>query len=433
MINDIEKLKYLVKMIKANKRVSASSFESLELPDISQKLAQMLTQLPVEPDSYLCETTEVQSEVEHTIRNIYESTFAVTIEGTSLDVDRHLKYIEGSLHTPLPAPFYALDSNHTWMIYWLVNARVLLSGTEPEATLKVSASQKISSLILDDGAGGIKGGPHDLLGHVASTYAAVLALSLVKDYNLLQRIRGNLYSWFLTLKAPDGSFAMHADGERDTRSTYCVLVVAHLLNIATPELLENTESWILQCQTYEGGFAGVPYAEAHGGYTFCSMAGLYLLPGNGLKRARQQPLLQWLSQRQYSLEGGFCGRSNKLVDACYSFWIGASLTMMSTITDTPHLYDPEALRVYILNCCQDQNAGGLRDKPRKHLDFYHTNYTLCGLSLTEHVYTSPNADPLKFSTTEYREGSAYTLPVNPIFGTPIGYAEACREHFLIKN
>lgn len=31
------------------------------------------------------------------------------------------------------------------------------------------------------------------------------------------------------------------------------------------------------CQTYEGGFAGVPGMEAHGGYAFCGLAALFLI------------------------------------------------------------------------------------------------------------------------------------------------------------
>lgn len=32
-----------------------------------------------------------------------------------------------------------------------------------------------------------------------------------------------------------------------------------------------------RCQTYEGGFGGVPGVEAHGGYTFCAFAALVML------------------------------------------------------------------------------------------------------------------------------------------------------------
>ncbi len=36
----------------------------------------------------------------------------------------------------------------------------------------------------------------------------------------------------------------------------------------------------------------------------------------------------WLSSRQMRVEGGFQGRSNKLVDGCYSFWQGAAFTIV---------------------------------------------------------------------------------------------------------
>lgn len=34
---------------------------------------------------------------------------------------------------------------------------------------------------------------------------------------------------------------------------------------------------MFRCQTYEGGFGGTPGSEAHGGYTFCAVAGLAIL------------------------------------------------------------------------------------------------------------------------------------------------------------
>jgi prenyltransferase beta subunit len=33
-------------------------------------------------------------------------------------------------------------------------------------------------------------------------------------------------------------------------------------------------------------------------------------------------LVAWLSARQHAPEGGFAGRTNKLVDGCYSHWVG---------------------------------------------------------------------------------------------------------------
>ena len=41
------------------------------------------------------------------------------------------------------------------------------------------------------------------------------------------------------------------------------------------------------------------------------------------------------------------------------------------------------LQKYLLMCCQDKE-GGMKDKPRKHRDFYHTCYALSGLSVSQY-------------------------------------------------
>jgi protein farnesyltransferase subunit beta len=102
-----------------------------------------------------------------------------------------------------------------------------------------------------------------------------------------------------------------------------------------------------------------------------------------------------------SYEGGFNGRANKLVDGCYSFWQGSALAIVSQALDNPILdsdlwldekstfkketllMDAPMLERYVLLCGQDVN-GGLRDKPSKPRDFYHSCYCLSGLSLSCH-------------------------------------------------
>lgn len=128
------------------------------------------------------------------------------------------------------------------------------------------------------------------------------------------------------MKQPEGSFTMHDDGEIDSRATYCAVAILRCLNIQDSFLLENVAEWILDCQTYEGGFGSVPGSEAHGGYTFCCVASLCLL--NQLHRADLSALLRWLTNKQQEVEGGFCGRSNKLVDSCYSYWQGAVFPLL---------------------------------------------------------------------------------------------------------
>lgn len=429
MENDINKLMYLMLVVGKKKRHSSLSYESLVFHDQSDNLTMMTSTLPIQEDTYLCETTLAQQEAEQDTRDVYEQLIEQlhgSVTDAPLNVDRHLSYIEKYLNKPLPGPFYVLDSNHSWMIYWLLNAHSVLSGEDVSAEMRTRASASLRPLIIDNGKGGIAGGPNGQIGHVALTYAAVLALALIEDYDTLSEIRENLYGWLLSLKHHDGSFAMHLGGERDTRSTYCVLLVASLLDITTPQLVENSQRWILSCQTFEGGFAGVPNAEAHGGYTFCALASLFLLGDIGTLDV--DLLASWLAARQLQVEGGFSGRTNKLVDACYSFWVGASLCLVECLCDQIDLFNRDSLRSYILNCCQEE-SGGLRDKIGKSPDFYHTNYTLCGLSLAEHKTTSDKVDAYSFQTLDRTEGCAYTVGINPVFGLPVGTAEKCKSHF----
>lgn len=102
-----------------------------------------------------------------------------------------------------------------------------------------------------------------------------------------------------------------------------------MTNILTNDLFENTCEWIVSCQTYEGGFSGAPGGEAHGGYTFCAIAALVLL--GGAHKCNLKSLLRWVVNKQQQFEGGFAGRTNKLVDGCYSFWQGAILPIIHII------------------------------------------------------------------------------------------------------
>ncbi|KAG9396073.1 hypothetical protein J8273_2425 [Carpediemonas membranifera] len=79
---------------------------------------------------------------------------------------------------------------------------------------------------------------------------------------------------------------------------------------------------------------------------------------------------------------GFNGRTNEVVDGCYSTWLGMACGVLarhgySTITD------PVALQRYLLAACQCPGGGLLLDKPDCSRDAYHTCYNLCGLSMAQ--------------------------------------------------
>lgn len=173
-----------------------------------------------------------------------------------------------------------------------------------------------------------------------------------------------MYDFFMSLKQPDGSFLVAHHSEVDVRGTYCLLCVAILLNLVTPELISGTGEFIASLQTYEGGFASAshPYysstpgtaetllpsprpalGEAHGGYTFCALASWTMLkpflPKDRSYDVNIKRLLRWLVHMQGSKEelGGFRGRTNKLVDICYSWWQGGCFQLLRALGVGPEL------------------------------------------------------------------------------------------------
>jgi protein farnesyltransferase subunit beta len=230
-----------------------------------------------------------------------------------------------------------------------------------------------------DSEGGYGGGPYQLP-HLASTYAAVMALMIVSTKEALELTdRKKLYSFLMRLKQPDGSFVMHEDGEVDVRGSFCALSVALVFNLLTPELCENAAQFIAKCQTYEGGLGGVPNSEAHGGYTFCGVAALAILgQTDAIDGAR---LLKWLVNRQMKVEKGFQGRTNKLVDGCYGFWQAGIFQLLSS--EIQDAFDKEGLCSYQLSFSQ-QDTGGFADRIEHRSDYYHTCYCLSGLSSVSH-------------------------------------------------
>lgn len=247
---------------------------------------------------------------------------------------------------------------------------------------------------MQNSTGGFGGG-HGHASHLAATYAAVLSIALVggdETYNMIDRKA--MWHWLGKLKQPSGGFQICENGEEDTRGAYCALVVASLLNLPLELPLESPARaagletlsdglgpYLSRCQTYEGGISASPGNEAHGAYVFCALACLCLLKSPRYsfnEYLNLGSLIDWLSSRQYAPEGGFAGRTNKLVDGCYSHWLGGcwplvqgSLNGSLKIEDAAaigvgSLYSTEGLARYILCCCQAPN-GGLRDKPSKYV------------------------------------------------------------------
>lgn len=261
--------------------------------------------------------------------------------------------------------------------------------------------------------------------------------------------REKLYRFLLSLKNEDGSFCMHDGGEVDVRASYIAMVCASLTNMMTNELRANVGDFITQCQTYEGGVGSVPGAEAHGGYTFCGLAAMTLL--DEADKLNLSSLAHWAVQRQMKVEGGFQGRTNKLVDGCYSFWQGAVFPLLDQVLVTPGMYGPNpdgdineawdeadgswlcdqrALQMYILIAGQ-RPSGGLRDKPSQSPDYYHSCYVLSGLSITQH--NAPYSLPpiLNQGLPAEQERNNIIRPVHPVYNVPPHSVQAIKRKFEV--
>ncbi|EKG06627.1 protein farnesyltransferase, putative [Trypanosoma cruzi] len=181
---------------------------------------------------------------------------------------------------------------------------------------------------------GFAGGQLAQIPHLAASYAALCSLCILPRKTYLHALpRAAIKRWILSLRCKDGSFCLHTGGEADIRASYCAAVMTVLLQLNDVPaytdgrddtvLTEQTAAFVASCQTHEGGFAcGLNASEAHGAYTQCGLAALILMRSPHL--CKYAALRRWLSARQLKFEGGFNGRTNKLVDSCYSYWVGAS-------------------------------------------------------------------------------------------------------------
>ncbi|KAK5133091.1 hypothetical protein LTR08_008201 [Meristemomyces frigidus] len=74
---------------------------------------------------------------------------------------------------------------------------------------------------------------------------------------------------------------------------------------------------------------------------------------------------------------GMNGRTNKVADTCYAFWVGASLDILKCST----LSDQSAVRCYLLGKTQHDVLGGFGKFPGDLPDLYHSYLGLAALSL----------------------------------------------------
>ncbi|KAL1926265.1 hypothetical protein VTP01DRAFT_5962 [Rhizomucor pusillus] len=354
-----------------------------------------LTLLKFDDDGLPTESSIAQKHVEENVLRLFKdyaphNVLRQPLETVSLKRQEHVAYLKKGL-SGLSHWMAVMDASKPWLLYWILHSLELLE----EKLTPEERSRGIATVAKWQQPNGGFGGGSEQISHLATTYAAVNSLAILGGEEAYKVIdRDALYAFLLSMKQSDGSFTMHQGGEIDIRGSYCALTVAALTNLLTPELTANCAEFICRSQTYEGGIGPYPGKEAHNGYTYCGIAALEVL--GELKRIDLDKLIKWCVDRQMQLEGGFQGRTNKLVDGCYSFWGAGDFPLLRAelqrrawreqgdVQDLNYLFDREALQEYILLCCQSE-SGGLLDKPGSRQDHYHTCYCLSGLSTSQHL------------------------------------------------
>ncbi|RDW88977.1 hypothetical protein BP6252_01009 [Coleophoma cylindrospora] len=468
-------------------RVGPSSYPAMMSARIASAstVPDLFTTHPLLRDFLVTESSQIQDEtVDECLPFLSGLQQGITFNEHGvphLDRRRHIQFLHKGLRN-LPSQFVAADASRPWMFYWALAGLSAMGEDVSEYRERI-----ISTLRPIQNPTGGFGGGNGQMSHLASTYAALLSLAIVggkEAFNLVDR--KSMWEWLSVLKQPDGGFQMSVGGEEDIRGAYCAAVIITLLDLPLElsrespawtsngaTLLTNLPEWVAKCQSFEGGFSGRPDAEAHGAYAFCALACLCVLgdPHIIIPKYIDVPrLISWLSSRQYAPEGGFSGRTNKLVDGCYSHWVGGCWPLLEASLDGPFqghsgkegsaeaisntsvgsLFSREGLIRYILCCCQDfGKRGGLRDKPSHMSDSYHTCYVLAGLSSAQHKWhfnASTDNEPDSTLTSAYQWTAEPVLDdsqiydeqdrvemLHPVFVICQGRAEEMRAYFASQG
>ncbi|KZV92530.1 terpenoid cyclases/Protein prenyltransferase [Exidia glandulosa HHB12029] len=258
------------------------------------------------------------------------------------------------------------------------------------------------------------------------TYTALLLLSIFRD-PFTHLDRSGLVKFIGSCQQADGSFTVHpGEGDADLRTSYCAFAIASMLEDWSSINLEHGVDFILRCQSYEGGFGQAPGQEAVGGTTYCALAALALAaaspsapPSTTLSSTANDAVLRWLIMKQRDAAGGFCGRTEKVADACYSFWCGAALAVLGHAD----LVDTERNAAFLALC--QTKYGGLAKAPDELPDPFHTYMALASLSIYPPDLSATQDDAVKAS---WKLGQ-----MDPMLNATLETAAWARTHIPLRK
>lgn len=210
-------------------------------------------------------------------------------------------------------------------------------------------------------------------GNLVYTFPALCTLIMLED-DLSKVNKQNIIKGMKKLQLENGCFqSTFTSREYDLRFLYAACAISYILNDWSGIDVEKATLFIQRCQSYDYAYGFTPNQEAHAASTFLAVASLKLMGKDDIINNSKTQIITWCINRQY---GGFQGRINKLIDSCYSFWVGGTLQIL----DYEQLINKEELSAFLMFC--QSPYGGLSKFPE--MDFadpVHTLHSLFGFGL----------------------------------------------------
>ncbi|XRB03716.1 geranylgeranyl transferase type-2 subunit beta [Pycnococcus provasolii] len=294
--------------------------------------------------------------------------------GGGLLVDLHASYLATSASVEASTTVFELAAaSHLRMsgAYWGLCALSLIRKTNAMDTNALV--EWVASCQHSDSGGFGADTNHDA--HILYTLSAVQILAIVDRMDAIDVKAAADY--VAARQCADGSFTGDEWGERDTRFSYCAVSCLALLGRLDAIDVDAATTHVMSCMNFDGGFGCVPGGESHAGQVFTGVGALSIIDPQlrMLSEAQKRTMAAWLAERQTS-KGGFNGRPEKLPDVCYSWWVLSALACLGKL----HYVDGSKLRAFVLGC-QNDERGGISDRPDDEADVYHTFFGIAGLSL----------------------------------------------------
>lgn len=360
----------------------------------------------------------------------------------SLPVGDLCDFIHKELHEPLSSK---QDLSMSMQLYWLYCTLAILNPQAAESVRQCAIGTLQSWVSPQSGLVS----PHNgYQTHAMIIFGGTLLTATTRHYSLMNR--DTVYSYLTKcFNAELGCFCSDDQSqENDMRISYACVSVGYCYNLLDDKALFGDQliEYFMRAQAYDGGSCSNNFGgESHGAYTFCSLAGLYILLGcssaalrDKLGERRVMDLLVYIHTKQTS-QGGFAGRNNKLVDGCYTYWMMGSLYLLvgDGRFEDFMVIDADALYRYVLRCSyargEPDGERGMRDKPGVPSDAYHNMYTTAGYLIMLRL-VSLDKDKAQYSPELLAEVEAQRelfTRHDPLFNIPAGSADAMKSHFLL--